>query len=128
MKTALSFAALALSLIIAGPASAQSPCRFRDMGRANIVQNQDGAWMILLEQGQQSCQGTFGAGSGARATASDFQMTSVSVARPPRAGSVRTSSNGFTYTGQPGDSFVLRLCGKSRAGQGCANVTYNVSR
>jgi hypothetical protein len=127
MKTLLALCIACVTAALAGTATAQSLCRLRDLGMPHVTQNRDGAWQLVLEPGQSSCQATFGAGG-----RSDYQTTSAAVVSPARAGTVRLSANGFVYSSRPGsaggDSFTLRTCGKNRVENGCANVTYHVSR
>lgn len=116
----------AFSVLAATEAAfAQAECRFRAMSRPDAINNVDGAWQVQLPAGQTSCQATFPAGG-----RGDYRTTSVNLASQARSGTVNVSSNGFRYSASPNfqgsDSFVIKICGSSRAGQGCANVTYNV--
>jgi hypothetical protein len=127
MNTLLAFCIACATVGLAGSATAQSLCRLRDLGMPHVTQNRDGAWQVLLDPGQTSCQATFAAGG-----RSDYQTTSAAVVSPARAGTVRLSTNGFVYSSRPGftggDSFTLRTCGKNRVENGCANVTYHISQ
>lgn len=105
------------------PSFAQAVCRFASLNVPSIVQSRDGAWQISNQGG--ACQATFSGGGVA-----NYSKTSMNITEKPANGTLVLNSNGFTYTAKSGysgkDEFIIRICGKSSVGSGCANVTYKV--
>ena len=62
MKTLLALCIACVTVALPGAATAQTLCRLRDLRMPHVTQNRDGAWQLVLDPGQTSCQATFGAG------------------------------------------------------------------
>jgi hypothetical protein len=112
-------------LLAVDAASAQmTSCEFRRGQQPSVVQGRDGNWGVLAAA--TGCQATLPAGG-----RDNFSFTSLTVVRTAANGSLRASGNNrFVYVPRAGarsDSFVLRLCGRSNLGTGCANVSYDVT-